>query len=91
MYSHAFEIDVTLFCRLIGVFGFLLYTVGFFMLSTGRLHSSQPIYFVTVLVASSCVLISLYVDFNLSSALIQVFYGVMSLGGIVMSRQRVLR
>lgn len=78
-------------CRAIGLLGFMLYATGFFCLSTGRINSSEPRYFVLVFAASSCVLVSLWADFNLSAALIQVFYLLMSLGGIALRRARPLR
>jgi hypothetical protein len=34
--------------------------------------------------AASCVMVSLMADFNLSAALIQVFYATMSVGGIIL-------
>ncbi|MEM7722430.1 MAG: hypothetical protein AAF376_08650 [Pseudomonadota bacterium] len=78
-------------CRAMGLLGFFLYAGGFFCLSTGRIHSSEPRYFVLVFAASSCVLVSLWADFNLSAALIQTFYLLMSLGGILLRRGRPLR
>jgi len=73
----------TLF-RAIGLIGFGLYVTAFFCLGVGKLDSTQPLYFALVLAASICVLISLWADFNLSAALIQTFYIVMSLGAIVL-------
>lgn len=75
--------DLETLCRAIGILGFAIYTTGFFALSTGRINSKEPIYFISVFTASSCVLISLYADFNLSSAMIQVFYSVIALCGIL--------
>lgn len=75
--------DFETLCRVIGLIGFLLYVVGFFCLSVGRLDSRQPLYFALVLTASTCVLVSLWADFNLSAALIQGFYIFMSLGAIL--------
>lgn len=77
-------IDSVLICRAVGLIGFAIYVLGFFCLCTGRLNSSTPAYFVLVFVASSCVMVSLMVDFNLSAALIQLFYIVMSLGGVAL-------
>lgn len=76
--------------RTIGLLGVLLYVGGFFCLCTGALDSRSPAYFGLVLTAASCVLCSLAVDFNLSAALIQSFYIVMSLGGVLV-RWRHLR
>ncbi|MEJ6388144.1 CBU_0592 family membrane protein [Gymnodinialimonas ulvae] len=82
------EIDFLTVCRAIGLIGFFLYVTGFFCLSVGKLDSSRPLYFGLVLVAATCVMISLWADFNLPAALIQGFYILMSAGGIVMRRQR---
>ena len=54
----------------------------------GHLDSGGPRYFSLVLMASTCVLISLWADFNLSAALIQAFYILMSLGGIAIRRRK---
>ncbi|MGX9354139.1 CBU_0592 family membrane protein [Roseobacteraceae bacterium S113] len=77
-------LDAQTFFRAIGLLGFCIYVAAFFGLSMGRLDSTRPLYFAMVLVASSCVLASLWVDFNLSAALIQTFYIAMSLGAIVL-------
>lgn len=79
--------DLTVICRVIGVVGFSIYVVGFFGLCTGRLSSATPRYFCLVFLAASCVMVSLTVDFNLSAALIQGFYIVMSMGGILLRRR----
>lgn len=74
--------------RALGIVGVMLYVGGFFCLSTGYINSSSPLYFALVLTAAACVLLSLQVDFNLSAALIQGFYIVMSLGGILVRWRR---
>lgn len=76
--------DAVFLCRAVGLIGFLIYATAFFCLSTGKLNSTTPFYFVLMLTASSCVLVSLLADFNLSAALIQGFYIVMSIGGIIL-------
>ncbi|MEM8576244.1 MAG: hypothetical protein AAGF60_00180 [Pseudomonadota bacterium] len=75
-------LDADTLCRVTGLVGFLIYVCGFLALSLGRLTSATPAYFVLVLTASSCVMISLWADFNLSAALIQGFYITISLGAI---------
>lgn len=85
------DLDFLIICRATGLVGFAIYVVGFFLLSVGRLNSSQPIYFGMVLAASSCVLVSLWADFNLAAALIQGFYILMSIGGIVIRRAQSAR
>lgn len=81
------ELDILTICRALGLIGFAIYVVGFFGLSIGRLDSKRPLYFCLVLVASSCVMASLWADFNLAAALIQGFYIAMSLGGILLRRK----
>lgn len=76
--------DVIFFCRAVGLLGFAIYVLGFFLLCSGRLTSATPAFFLLNLTAASCVLVSLVVDFNLSSALIQGFYLLMSLGAVVL-------
>ena len=78
------HMDPIVICRMIGLLGFAIYVTGFYMLCTGRLTSETPRFFLLNLAAASCVLISLVVDFNLSSALIQGSYVAMSLGAVAM-------
>ena len=80
--------DAETLARAIGLIGFLLYVGGFFCLCAGKLDSSRPLYFGLVLAASTCVLVSLWADFNLSAALIQGFYILMSTGGLLLRRRR---
>ncbi len=84
-------IDGVFVCRAVGLVGVSIYVLGFFALCTGRLTSSTPVYFLLNFCAASCVMVSLSVDFNLSSALIQGFYIVMSLCGVWRRRRRFVR
>lgn len=77
-----FALEWEAVCHAFGLIGFAIYVTAFFCLSLGKLDSSKPLYFLMVLVASSCVLTSLWADFNLSAALIQGFYIAMSVGAI---------
>lgn len=87
MYSlDLIPLDAQVVCRAFGLLGFAIYTSAFFCLSTGRLDSKRPEYFGLVLAAASCVMISLWADFNLSAALIQGFYIFMALGGIMLRK-----
>ena len=79
----AISFDLKLLCRAIGFFGFALHVYGFISLSTGRIDSQGTSYFLLKLVASACVLVSLFVDFNFNSALIQVFYIAIAIGAVV--------
>lgn len=80
------SLDAQFICRAFGLLGFAIYASAFFCLSTGRLDSKRPEYFIMVLAAASCVMVSLWADFNLSAALIQGFYILMALGGIALRK-----
>ncbi len=67
----------------LGLSGAVLYSVSYLLSAYDRLPSQSPIYYLTKLAAASLVLISLYQDFNLASAVIQVFFIVVSLIGVV--------
>lgn len=79
---HVPEFDLLLLCRMFGILGFVFYVFGFFLLCSGRIDSRKPAYFLIVLTASACVMISLIVDFNPGAALIQGFYFVMALATV---------
>lgn len=66
-----------------GLSGALLYSVGYLLSAYDKLPSQSPIYYVTKLTAAALVLISLMQDFNLASAVIQVFFITVSLIGII--------
>lgn len=72
-------LDIVAVCRGMGLLGFALYVLGFLLLSTGHITSETHLYFALNLLAALCVIASLAVDFNLSSALIQGFYVLISL------------
>ena len=63
----------------IGLLGFGLYVLSYFLLTTHRLDSRTSAYFVINLIAASLVLVSLIGAFNLASLLIQVFWIVVSI------------
>ena len=86
--SHLMSLDVQTLCRAVGLLGFAIYVMAFFALSIGKLDSTRPLYFALVFVASSCVMVSLWADFNLSAALIQAFYITISLCAILMRLRR---
>jgi len=77
--------------RAIGVAGFVIYVVSFFLLSMGRLTSDSTWFFTLNFSAACCVLVGLTVEFNLGSALIQTFYIAISLGGIARCARRAVK
>ncbi len=66
----------------IGLGGAVLYSVSYLLAAYDRLPSQSPLYYVSKLVAATMVLISLSQNFNLASAVIQVFFISVSLIGI---------
>ncbi len=68
----------------IGIAGFALYVMNYALLTLRCLNGNCIVYFIVNLAASSFVLISLMNTFNLASAMIQVFWVLMSLIGIAM-------
>lgn len=73
----------------VGLVGAAVYVFAYGALQLGFLRGSSPVYTVLNLVAASLVLISLGEAFNLSSALIQAFWVVLSLIGL--ARHAILR
>lgn len=63
----------------IGVAGFGLYVLNYGLLTFGKISSNAITYFVMNFMAASMVLIGLASSFNLASALIQVFWIVISI------------
>lgn len=70
--------------RYIGVAGFFIYVCVYTCLSLRILSSDSIRYFVCNTFAASFVLISLSHEFNLASALIQIFWIVLGLIGITL-------
>lgn len=67
----------------LGLSGATLYSISYLLSAYDRLPSQSPVYYLTKLVAASLVLISLFQDFNLASAVIQVFFIAVSLIGVI--------
>ena len=70
--------------EIIGVVGFLLYVLNYTLLTLGKFNSKDVGYFVFNWIAASMVLIGLIESFNLASALIQIFWIVISTVGIAL-------
>ena len=79
------------FFETIGVIGFCLYVLAYTLLTLRILAGNSVRYFALNLVAATCVLIGLTASFNLASALIQLFWVVMSLIGITLHLVRPAR
>ncbi len=74
--------------EIIGVAGFGLYVMNYTLLTFHRLHSHDALYFAINLVAAACVLAGLLVSFNLASALIQLFWVIISTAAIAIRLRR---
>ena len=74
--------------EIIGVAGFGLYVMNYTLLTFHRLHSHDALYFAINLVAAACVLAGLMVSFNLASALIQLFWVIISTAAIAIRLRR---
>jgi hypothetical protein len=79
------------FFEIIGVIGFCLYVMAYTLLTLRLLAGDSPKYFMLNLLAATCVLVGLSASFNLASALIQLFWVVMSLVGITLHLLRPAR
>ncbi len=73
---------------LVGIAGFSVYVCNYTLLTVHKLHSHDTAYFVLNLVAASLVLIGLTASFNLASALIQMFWVLISLTAICLRLRR---
>ena len=67
----------------IGVAGFVLYMLSYFLLQIGRIEGSDNSYILMNLMAASFVLVSLVHNFNLASALIQISWIIISIIGLI--------
>ncbi|MEL6958526.1 MAG: hypothetical protein AAGL89_06190 [Pseudomonadota bacterium] len=77
-----------IFYEAIGILGFTLYVGNYLLLTLHWVTSHSAAYFMINLAAATCVLISLTQTFNLASALIQMFWIVMSITAIMLRLKR---
>lgn len=68
---------------LIGTTGVILIVVTYFLLQTGRMRSNLLMYSVSNAVGATLILFSLYFEFNLSAFLIEFFWLLISIIGMV--------
>lgn len=69
--------------QFIGLTGAGLYSVNFFLLAFDKLRSQSPAYYFMQFLAASLVLVSLTQAFNMASVVIQVFFIVVSVAGVL--------
>jgi len=74
--------------ELIGIAGFALYVINYSLLTLRFMSGQSLSYFVLNLLAAAFVLVGLTVSFNLASAMIQLFWVVMSTLGIALRLMR---
>ena len=67
-----------------GLAGFATYVVGYGLVQMDKLDGNDSVYSVVNIVAAALVLVSLYRDFNLASALIQVTWISLGLIGMLL-------
>lgn len=72
--------------QLIGVIGFVVYVTAFGRVQLGWLDGNSATYSALNVLAASLVAISLFAEFNLSSALIQGSWIIMGLVGVIRNR-----
>ena len=77
-----------IYFEMVGVFGFGIYVMNYTLLTFRKLDSADAAYFVLNLAAASCVLVGLLVSFNMASAMIQLFWVVISTSAIVLRLRR---
>lgn len=75
----------TQFYNVIGVIGVILTLIGYYYLNVGRLLPESLVYLLLNFVGSCLILFSLMFDWNLSSALIEAAWILISLIGIIRS------
>ena len=74
---------------IVGLIGVVLIVVAYLLLQLGKLPSSAPSYSLLNAIGAFLVMVSLFFDFNLSAFLMEAFWFVISLFGLV--RQIFLR
>ena len=72
--------DIT---QTIGVIGFVFYMLSYYLLLTGKINGTHNCYILMNFIAATFVLISLIHNFNLASALIQIFWITISIVGLI--------
>lgn len=73
---------------LLGNAGLLCIVGSYFWMQIGRMSAQSPGYSVINAIGAALILISLYYDFNLSAALLEFFWLVISLIGLVLRLRR---
>lgn len=85
------EFDTEMVFRIIGVVGFGLYVANYSLLSSRVINSDSAGFFLVNTLAASCVLASNYIEFNLASVMIQVFWIAIGIKAMIIRRRYVKR
>lgn len=86
--QSAFSAVTADFYEAVGVIGFVVYVVNYMLLTFEKICSEHITFFVLNWIAASCVLVGLSESFNLASALIQVFWILVSTVAIFIRLRR---
>ncbi len=73
---------------MLGNVGVVMIIVAYFLLQIGRVSGQGPWYSVVNGVGAALVLVSLYFEFNLSAALVESFWLIISIMGLVLAVRR---
>jgi hypothetical protein len=73
----------------LGNLGVLLIVGSYFWMQIGRISGQNPMYSIVNAVGAALVLISLYFDFNLSAALVESFWLLISILGLFLGSRKV--
>ena len=71
---------------LLGNLGVLLIVGSYFWMQVGRISGQSQTYSIVNAIGAALVLVSLYFDFNLSAALVEGFWLIISLLGLVLRK-----
>lgn len=77
------ELSITNITESIGVLGFIFYMLSYYLLLIGKIDGTDNSYILMNFAAASFVLVSLIHNFNLASALIQIFWIAISIVGLI--------
>ena len=77
------EITILDITQSIGILGFILYMLAYYLLLTGKIEGTDNSYIVMNFMAATCVLVSLIHNFILASALIQICWIGISIVGLI--------
>ncbi|NNE87773.1 MAG: hypothetical protein HKN27_06820 [Silicimonas sp.] len=85
------EFDTEMVFRIIGVVGFGLYVANYTLLSSRVVNSDSARFFFVNTLAAAFVLASNYIEFNLASVMIQIFWIAIGIKAMIIRRRYVKR